>query len=222
MKKILALAVLAGAASLANADTLAANPQDFGANFGLGFYSDGAPGYFYSQQVAENFSLGSASTITGVNFAGSSEFFLFPDYTNIVGFNIQILADAGGVPGAVVYSEVIATGATSPALQGVNALGGNVYASTATFSSGVNVGAGNYWVSIGGILADGSGDAWVWADGTNDDGVAYTLNPNGGGWTAYNDGATSGTFEIVGTAVPAPSAMALVGLSALAAGRRRR
>jgi hypothetical protein len=33
-----------------------------------------------------------------VNFAGASEFFLFPDYTNMTGFNIQVMADAGGLP----------------------------------------------------------------------------------------------------------------------------
>lgn len=220
MKKVAMLAVLAGAAA-ANAAVLSSNPQDFGANFGLGFYSDGAPGYFYSQQIAENFSLSVASNITGVNFSGASEFFSFPDYTNITGFNVQILADAGGVPGEVIYSEVVTSAGS--ALQGVNALGSNVYKTSATFSSPINnLAAGNYWVSIGGILANGFGDAWVWADGTVDDGIAYTFNPNGGGWTAYNDGSTSGTFEIVGTEVPAPAGLGLLGLAGIAAGRRRR
>jgi hypothetical protein len=122
----------------------------------------------------------------------------------------------------VIYSEVIATAATSPTLQGTNALGSNVYGQSATFSSSFNLGAGNYWVSIGAILASGGDDAWVWADGTNDDGIAFTSTPNGGGWAPFADGLTSGTFEIIGTPVPAPSAMALMGLGALAAGRRRR
>ncbi len=222
MKNVFAIVALAAAAGMANADTLAANPQDFGANFGLGFFSDGDAGYWYSQQVAENFSIGAASNVTGVNFAGASEFFEFGDYTNMTGFNIQIMADAGGLPGAVIYSEVIATGATSPTLQGVNVLGSNVYGQSATFASSVALGAGNYWVSIGAVLASGAGDAWVWADGTNDDGIAFTTTPNAGGWAPYADGATSGTFEIIGTVVPAPSSMALLGLGALAAGRRRR
>jgi hypothetical protein len=36
MKNVFAIVALAAAAGLANADTLAANPQDFGANFGPG------------------------------------------------------------------------------------------------------------------------------------------------------------------------------------------
>ncbi|MCC6428743.1 MAG: PEP-CTERM sorting domain-containing protein [Phycisphaerales bacterium] len=222
MKKILALLVVAGAAT-ANAAVLDSNPQDFGANFGFGFYSDGDPGYFYSQQMAENFTLSSASNITGANWAGASEFFLFPDYTNMYGFQVMIMADSGGAPGAVLYAEDFATAATSPTLQGQNGLGSNVYAQSATFSSALNnVPAGNYWISIGGLLTSPGDDAWVWADGTNDDGLAYSLTPDSGGWTVFNDGATSGTFEVVGTVVPAPGSLALLGLGALAAGRRRR
>lgn len=220
MKKFAALVVLAGAAS-ANAMILAANPQDFGGNFGFGYYSDGAPGYFYGQQIAENFSLGSASIVTGVNFAGASEYYLFPDYSNMFAFHIQILSDVGGAPGAVLYNEVIPTGATSPVLQGVNGLGSNVYGQSATLNSALGLPAGNYWLSIGAMLSSPGDDAWVWANGTIDDGLAYTFSPNGGGWIPLGPGGgISGTFEIVG--VPAPASLALVGMGALVAGRRRR
>ncbi|HRJ51109.1 MAG: PEP-CTERM sorting domain-containing protein [Phycisphaeraceae bacterium] len=217
-KMIAALAVLAGAAT-ANAAVLAANPQDFGPDFGLGYYSDGNPGYFYSQQIAENFSLGSASVVTGVNFAGASEFYLFPDYTNMSGWRIQIFSDAGGIPGAVLHNEVVPKANTNPVLQGVSVTGSNVYGQSVTLNSAVNLGAGNYWLSIGGVLISGGDDAWVWANGTVADGIAYTFSPNAGGWVPFQSNF-SGTFEIIG--VPAPASLALVGMGALVVGRRRR
>lgn len=220
---IAAVSAITAISAAAGAAVIATNPQDFGSSFGTGFYSEGEPGYFYEQQVAENFTVATASDITGVEWAGASEYFEYADYTNITGFRVQIFADAGGVPGAVVFNEVFSTASTSPTAQGTNFFGATVYAQSVTFASPVtNVAPGTYWVSIGGVVTDPFGDSWVWADGTNDDGVAYTNTPNAGGWTAYSDGASSGAFTIVGTPVPAPASVALSALAGVIAYRRRR
>ncbi|HLO41288.1 MAG TPA: hypothetical protein VK176_09715 [Phycisphaerales bacterium] len=218
---IAAASTIAAFSAFAGASVVASNPQNFGAEFGTGFYSDGEPGYFYEQQVAENFTVSSATNITGVEWAGASEYFDYADYTNFTGFRVQIFADAGGVPGAAVFNQVFSTAATAPAAQGTNFFGATVYAQAVSFAA-VSVAAGNYWVSIGAVVVNPFGDAWVWADGTNDDGVAYSTTPNSGGWAAYNDGATSGAFSIIGTPVPAPASVALSALAGIIAFRRRR
>jgi hypothetical protein len=90
----------------------------------------------------------------------------------------------------------------------------------------VTLGAGNYILAVGGILADPDGDAWVWMDGVADGSLPSTqayltvgdFAPQWGYWDPVNSGV-SGAMVLYG--VPAPGALALLGLAGLRQGRRR-
>ncbi|HWB20533.1 MAG TPA: hypothetical protein VG711_09555, partial [Phycisphaerales bacterium] len=72
-----------------------------------GFFADGVAGQYYSERIADDFTLGSATSVNGVIWAGSSEGFYYSDLTNFNSFRISIFSDAGGLPGAVLLDTTV-------------------------------------------------------------------------------------------------------------------
>lgn len=183
-----------------------------------GFYSVGNGNQFFTQRMADDFTIG-ASTVTSVRWWGSSQNFQFADLTNIIGFDVAIYGDLGGVPdaGNVVYHS-------QPALAGltISPTGNMSVANAIQYQfdlniGALNLGAGTYWLSVGGILANNFGDTFVWnVSSTGNDANASFFYPNSG-WIAFAPSANM-AFEII----PAPGALALLGMGGLIAGRRRR
>ncbi len=185
-----------------------------------GYFSDGVPGQFYSQRVADDFSLGAATTITGVSFWGGSEFFIFPDLSNFSDFVVEVFADNAGAVGASVYSETFTTANTNPVFDGFGIAGQDIYYHTVNFSAPVAVGAGGYWLSVGSINISPGDDAYAWniAAAVANDQIAADFF-DGNGFQVFT-GTGDVAFQI--HAVPEPGTASLVGLAVAGLFVRRR
>ena len=188
------------------------------------FYSDAVAGQFFSQRMADNFSIGTAATVTGVKWWGGSQNYQYSDLSNMSDFIVEILADdgAGNPDGTnVLYSHLFTKAECNPTVTGASNFGGGIdYAYSATLTLPLNLQAGTqYWVSIGAKLVNPFADAWVWNHSTVGDGKNASNFFNGPNYFVFNSGDMA--FEVVGS-VPAPSALSAIGLGSLVALRRRR
>ncbi|MEC9373425.1 MAG: hypothetical protein VYC34_06245, partial [Planctomycetota bacterium] len=137
-----------------------------------GFFTDAVAGQFYSQRIADNFTLASTSNVNGVNWWGSSEFFIFNDLTNFSSFTVEIFADAGGAPGASVTGPITAsTAATNPVATGnFNFAGGIEYMQGIKFDNPVTLQGGTqYWLSIGSTNISPGDDGYIWSTSNSGD-----------------------------------------------------
>jgi hypothetical protein len=182
------------------------------------FSSNGA--YAFGQSLAQRFSIEDAYDLTGLSFWGSSQDFDGTDLANIVAFNVVVWnADFT----AQVFNWTIATNAFALTATGnENVSGGAEY----RFDTAIlgTLSAGTYNINIGGVLANGSGNAFVWSAGADETGRSFTEDPTWGTWLAVpnpigDDGF--GAFRLDGTIVPAPAAFAALALAG-GLGRRRR
>lgn len=194
--------------------------QPIGAVDAGGFYSDAVPGQFYSQRIADNFTTPAGGVdwlLTGVRWWGSSEFFLFPNYTNMDAFVVEIYADAGGVPGLSLTGPLVySTAATNPTPIGVSFNGATVYEQDVNFPALQVPPNTNLWISIGADVFSPFDDAWVWTlAGSGDNVIAADFFS--GGYTAFQ-GFGDVSFEIAGQRVPEPGSIALCSIGALALG----
>lgn len=174
-----------------------------------GYFSDSS-GNFSWQRMAENFTLGTSSSVGAVGAWGIY-------YTNNIksdNFTVYIYADGGNLPGTLLYSGAAAS--ANSVDTGVDAFGCRVYESTVTLATPFNATAGTqYWVSLDNRT--GLGSDWAWITTSAFDGIgAYTLD-QGGSWNGLGDSESLRLYD-----VPAPSSLALLGLGGLIAGRRRR
>ena len=198
--------------------------------------SDG--NYYYSQAIGQSFSVGSgqSSTITDIAFWGSSEYQQSTTpwnqtalSSNIISMQIAILrTDTGTSDFPIVHSWTIQTGQFSQVLTGnytAETLS-PVFRLSSVLAGEITLGAGNYMITIGGVLNNPDGDSFAWTDGLADGSVPATqayatvgdTPTEWGTWIPISDG-TSGAFVLNG--VPAPGAVALLALTGLR-GRRRR
>lgn len=212
-------ALLAGGVA-ANAQVVfeqTANNTDAFASNQLGAYAD--------FRQADDFVLGSAAQVTGASWIGIEEAFYSADFPpgNIAGFNVQILADDAGLPGAALFDQdfllgdldVVNTGAGDPFLTG------GVFEVSADFNFAGTPGE-TYWFSVSSILNVAFEDGWFWVGSNDSASPDWATNPAGAGFAA-----TVGTAPVNGLAfsieaVPAPGAVGLLGFAGLAAARRRR
>ena len=198
--------------------------------------SDGS--YFYSQAIGQSFSVGSgqSSTITDIAFWGSSEYFQSTTpwtqtalSSNIISMQIAILrTDTGTSDFPIVQSWTIQTGQFLQQLTGNYTAGtlSPVFRLSTVLAGNYTLGAGNYMITIGGVLNDPDGDSFAWTDGLADGSLPATqayatvgdTPTEWGSWIPISDG-TSGAFVLNG--VPAPGAVALLAMAGLR-GRRRR
>jgi hypothetical protein len=138
-----------------------------------GGVSDGIPDQFYDVQVADNFVLASGTTINGAYWTGFSENFSTPDLSNFDSFAVRIYADDGAdSPGDLLLEEIIPLAETNPVLldEGGSVTDSDVYEFSVEFAE-LELEPGTYWLSVGSINTDPSGDAFVWAAGLEGDGL---------------------------------------------------
>ncbi len=232
IRMVSAVVVLVAAAGVVSADAIQAGPGpsvstsspwssrtsivwDNGGTDGSNGYSEAEQAVFGAyRSTVDDFTLGATTSITGyygqyITFSGA-----LPAGT---GMNLNFYADAGGAPGAFVasanetgYSEV---------LSGNNWFGRDEAVVHSTFDA-IVLGAGTYWVEMQIVNIE------------NDFHMVRAGVTGSEAWVNYEDigtGPGSGifgtaadmAFALEGDVVPAPSALALLGLAGLA-GRRRR
>ena len=212
------------------------NVQD--GTFSDALQSDGS--YYYSQAIGQSFSVasGQSSTITDISFWGSSEYFQSTTpwnqtalSSNIISMQIAILrTDTGTSDFPIVHSWTIQTGQFSQVLTGNYTAGtlSPVFLLSTVLAGNYTLDAGNYMITIGGVLNNPDGDSFAWTDGLADGSVPATqayatvgdTPTEWGSWIPISDG-TSGAFVLNGINVPAPGAVALLAMAGLR-GRRRR
>jgi hypothetical protein len=241
--------IVAASPALARSTTIAqnlpvpaVNDPTSGFNVQDGTFSDALESggnYFYSQAIGQSFSVGSgqSSTITDIAFWGSSEYIQSSTpwnqtalSSNIVGMQIAILrTDTGTSDFPIVHSWTIQTGQFSQVLTGnyTAETFSPVFRLSSVLAGNYTLGAGNYMITIGGVLNNPDGDSFAWTDGLADGSLPATqayatvgdIPTEWGTWIAIPDG-TSGAFVLNGV-VPAPGAVALLAMAGLR-GRRRR
>jgi hypothetical protein len=240
--------IVAASPALARSTTIAqnlpvpaVNDPTSGFNVQDGTFSDALESggnYFYSQAIGQSFSVGSgqSSTITDIAFWGSSEYIQSSTpwnqtalSSNIVGMQIAILrTDTGTSDFPIVHSWTIQTGQFSQVLTGNYTAGtlSPVFLLSTVLAGNYTLGAGNYMITIGGVLNNPDGDSFAWTDGLADGSLPATqayatvgdTPTEWGSWIPISDG-TSGAFVLNG--VPGPGAVALLAIAGLR-GRRRR
>lgn len=182
-----------------------------------GFYSVGNGNQFFTQRMADDFTIG-AGTVTQLRWWGSSQNFQFADLTNIIGFDVMILGDLGGVPNAgnvLFHSQPAKAGLTITPTGNLSIANAIQYQFDLNIAP-LNLAGGKYWISIGGLLSNNFGDTFVWNQSSSGNSANSSFFYPNSGWIAFTGADLA--FEII----PAPGALALMGMGGLLAGRRRR
>ena len=169
-----------------------------------------ASGFGNFATAYDNFTLGADATITSVNWVGN---YFNPGLGSVTGFTLNIYSNAGGAPGALLYSTGDVAGNANETSIGLDNAGNPAF----TYTLGTNflASAGTeYWMSIESDM--GFPPQWGWETGTGGDGAAYQCFFGSCG-SIPNDLAFS-------LAVPEPSSFLLLAgsLPALALRLRRK
>lgn len=200
MKK-LSLALLAIGSS---AGSRAALLWDYGPS--TGSYGGCWANQTNGQNFAEKITFASAVTVTKVNY-----FSCFASYSG-TSFHVKLLADSGGVPGAVLASQDL--NYTSHTFFGTQD-GNNVYKTVLDITA-LNLAANTvYWIGFSG---NGFEAAQVSVRSPGDGMMAQF---NGSSYTGMT-GVGDQEFQLEGSVVPEPASMAVLGLGGLALLRRRK
>ncbi len=233
IRMISAVVVLAASAGVASADAIQIGPGPSG-NSGVNPWSsrtsivwdnggtDGSNGYSEAEasvfgayrSTVDDFTLGAATSITGfygqyITFSGA-----LPAGSAM---NLNFFADAGGAPGA--YIATASQTGYSEVLSGNNWFGRDEVVNHSTFSP-IVLGAGTYWVEMQ-IVGVENVFHMVHAGVTGSECWVNYADIGTGPGSAFFGAAADMAFALEGDVVPAPSALALLGLAGLA-GRRRR
>ena len=176
-----------------------------------GFFADSSGGV-PNQSIADSFLNDATWTIEYMSFWGGYFPFISPLADS---FTIEFYADAGGLPGG---APVHTTGLSNLVRTdtGIDIFDTDEYKYDADLSIPASLGAGTFWVSITNDTGLGPNNTWFWetADGS---GGAFSADA-GGTWNPLG----SHLSLVLGGSIPAPGALALLGVAGLAAGRRRR
>lgn len=160
----------------------------------------------------------------------------FDDFTlssayNLTSLTVYGVENGNGSFNAAVRYAILDVASNSPGVIYASGVGVQVGADLQFDLTGVTLGAGTYWLTAWVDRPFTGGGQWFWAEaGTANGSESFFHNPGGG--FGFGTNPTAGTaifgapsdlaFTLSGDVVPAPSALALLGLGGLVAGRRRR
>lgn len=198
------------AATPANADILFEQLPDQ-----VNAYNSDSSGTHPNQWQVENFSLGSDATIGAIEFWG-----MYIPTNADDNFTIKIYADDLGLPGGVLLTTSLSN--LSKTDTGLDLFGKfDEYMYTADLTTFFDADAGTtYWLGITNDtgLAKLNGE-WYWETGSGGNGGHAWSETAGANWALYpgHDLAL-----VLKTPVPAPGAIALLGISGVVCGRSRR
>ena len=220
MPRPLALAALLLAAPAA-AQTVFLAPPLLDTAPGSGTFTQGEPGTFYSQRIADNFVLDADAAVTGATWWGRSEGFVFDDLTNFRAFSVQLWTSDGQKPDTLLLDATIDTPDTNPVEVATSFQGSAIYRHDVALPA-TDLQAGvEYWFTVGALFNDtgSSADAYVWQYAAPDDRVVGLDRLDGNGWSRFTSLPADFSFAI---SVPEPATAATAGLAALLVVRRRR
>lgn len=211
---ILALCVFAICGS-ASAAALYSQPDNLPGTGG--FFSVGNGNQFFTQRMADDFTI-AGGTVTQLRWWGSSQNFQFADLTNIIGFDVMIFGDDGGIPdaGNVIFHSQPATAGLTVTPTGNLSVANAIQYQFDFNIAPLNLAGGKYWISVGGLLSNNFGDTFVWNQSSTGNSANSSFFYPNSGWIAFTGANLA--FEII----PAPGASALLGLGMLVGARRRR
>ena len=188
-------------------------------DLGTGYWSMAYGGTFNDYLHGDNFTLGAGSQVGGVTWWGGSENYVWPDLTNFDGWEITFYDDAGGLPGNVLYSEYFDKAATNPVNTGyVGWQGSMLFSHEVSLTTPLNLSGGTqYWLSGAADPASDALDGWWWQKSEAADLLGGSYYYPDGFWTQSSDFDVP--FSLI--EVPAPGALALLGMAGLMRRRRR-
>lgn len=186
-------------------------------DLGTGYWSASYAGTFYDYKHADNFTLDAGVGVVGVTWWGGSEYYQHPDLTNFAGWEVAFYEDAAGLPGGVIYSEYFTKANTNPVDTGYDGWNGaNVYSHEVALTGSVDLAGGTqYWLSVAADLISPGADGWWWQKSVDVDLLGATYLWSSGYWENSYD------FDVTFSLIPAPGALALLGLAGLVSRRRR-
>lgn len=211
----MALTVAAALSGTALGDALYSQDPEVAA-LGGGYFTDAVPGQSYNQRVADDFTPTTSGDVTALMFYGMSEGVNSPEPLNVSAVEVNFYADNAGVPGAVVWSQQFAVGATNPVLLGATPAGIPVYTHTVTIAPALPIVSGvTMWFSVGALLNNPQGDAYAWQFSENSFNNSAAFDHfDGQGY------ATATARDVAFTLLPEP-ASAISAVLLLSALRRR-
>lgn len=171
-------------------------------------------------QTFENFTLGTGGGITKVGWEGSYWDFINPANNpvaaNTNNWQLTIWSDAGGSPGAQLFSETQSAAMVSSVFKGNGTFFNGDPVSTFDFlftlSTPFAASAGTtYWVSALSFSASNN-PLFSWSSGTGGDGTTWQVQLGNGNTFVRNSDRALSVF------VPEPGTLALLGFGVLAGG----
>lgn len=210
------------------ADVSAISPGQslFGGNFNLPAFNR-----------ADNFTVtGAGWNITGMNFVGYQTNGGIPSTFTGLYAQIWLDTDGDGIDGddVVVWGDMTTNIMTSTDWTGAYRVSSDFNATNRAIMNvtaeglDITLGAGEYWVQFA-TTGSASSGPWVPPVSLPDTyvpGNSLLYNVGDGTWSTAIDSGTSDGYELpfvlTGSVVPAPAALALLGMAGLAGSRRRR
>lgn len=207
MNPVLAVAVTAFAASVASAQVIYEQLPATGSALISAAQSDAQFGYA-NRRRADNFTLTSDSTLTGITFWGGDETNQIPvPLANLAGFNIVIHRDGGAEPGVpiAVYDVNRADITIIPEGEAVGLLFAERYRFSVEFdlAQTINLPANDYYISIAARYnapVDFNNEAFQWAASLPGDGIFFSDSYDGNGYGfAGSFARTNAAFQLQGS-----------------------
>jgi hypothetical protein len=247
MRHLVALIAMLGCSAAASASNgvlfsnLPVAPTQPG-NFQDGSFSDAMSSvgeYTYSQAFGQGFRLAGESTVKGLRLWGASEYVELPSgqlpqnqqalSPNITKLEVRIYRVTAGTtnypvvyaPPAIVISSVtqVRNGTFIPNILSP------VFQLDMVLENVPVLSAGDYMITVGGVLEDPDGSAFAWVDGQGSSSA-----PGAGGyittgdivqdWGYWSPTNSTSAMELYG--IPAPGTLAVLAMAAFGSRRKRR